>query len=262
MSMDNLIDFLSKCYQQITTQDNILLIAVAFVTFLTFLIVLRLLFVCSRSIFVAVKMVLELIFSSLKRIFYKKFDYLDYSPVNLKKEKHYLSFKSQLDSYLSNKNVKNIAIFGDYGTGKSSLLETYFSPKNKYSDTLIKISLPDFSYAEENNDYVKRNDNLCLHFESKENSDEPSKTDSKKKSDDNKKKINSASSQDKSDQSDPNNKLDDNKKSADSGANQSDRLDIQTVENEILRQILYSSLSKNISISLISKFKVEKSSNF
>lgn len=229
MSMDNLIDFLSKCYQQITTQDNILLIAV------TFLIVLRLLFVCSRSIFVAVKMVLEFIFSSLKRIFYKKFDYLDYSPVNLKKEKHYLSFKSQLDSYLSNKNVKNIAIFGDYGTGKSSLLETYFSPKNKYSDTLIKISLPDFSYAEENNDYVKRNDNLCLHFESKENSDEPSKTD-------------------------PNNKLDDNKKSADSGANQSDRLDIQTVENEILRQILYSSLSKNIPISLISKFKVEKKS--
>lgn len=65
-------------------------------------------------------------------------------------------------------------------------------------------------------------------------------------------------SQGKADQSDPNNKTDDNKKSVDSGANQSDRLDIQTVENEILRQILYSSLSKNIPISLISKFKVEK----
>lgn len=67
-------------------------------------------------------------------------------------------------------------------------------------------------------------------------------------------------SQGKADQSDPNNKTDDNKKSVDSGANQSDRLDIQTVENEILRQILYSSLSKNIPISLISKFKVEKKS--
>lgn len=139
--MDNLIDFLSSCYRQITIKDNFLLIVVAFVAFL---IVLRLLFVCLRCVFVATKIVLEFIFFSLKRIFNNKFDYSDYSPINLKNEKHYLSFKAQLDSYLSNKNVKNLAIFGDYGAGKSSLLETYFSQKNKYSDSLIKISLPDF----------------------------------------------------------------------------------------------------------------------
>ena len=255
--MDNLIDFLSKCYQQITIKDNFLFITL---TCVALLIVLRLLFVCTIRIFVAVKMVHEFIFLSLKRTFYNKFDYSDYSPVNLKNEKHYLSFKSQLDSYLSNENVKNLAIFGDYGTGKSSLLETYFSPQNKYSDTLIKISLPDFSYAVEKKDDEKKDYNFSSNSDSNGHSVDQLNPKSGDGFNDNKKKINSVPSQGKADQSDPNNKTDDNKKSVDSGANQSDRLDIQTVENEILRQILYSSLSKNIPISLISKFKVEKKS--
>lgn len=45
-------------------------------------------------------------------------------------------------------------------------------------------------------------------------------------------------------------------------SNTSHRLDIESVENEILRQILYSSLSKNIPISLISKFKEDKKTIF
>ena len=166
--------------------------------------------------------------------------YYDFSPINLKNEKHYLLFKAQLDSYLSNDNVKNLAIFGDYGTGKSSLIETYFSPKNKYSDTLIKVSLPDFSFAAENIEYAKSNSNFCSNSEHKEHTDAKLKSDPDKKTVYDKQTEKSGVDQDKT--------------------NQSDRLSTQTVENEILRQILFSSLSQNIPISLISKFKVEKSS--
>lgn len=235
--MDNLIDFLSSCYQQITIKDNFLLIVVAFVAFL---IVLRLLFVCLRCVFVATKIVLDFIFFSLKRIFNNKFDYSDYSPINLKKEKHYLSFKAQLDSYLSNKNVKNLAIFGDYGAGKSSLLETYFSQKNKYSDSLIKISLPDFSYAVENKDDAKKNDNFSLNSKSNDHSEGQSNSESGNDSKDIKQTINSLSNQD--------------------NANQTHRLDLRSVEIEILRQILYSSIGKRVPIFLLSKFKVSKKS--
>lgn len=235
--MDNLIDFLSSCYRQLTIKDNFLLIVVAFVAFL---IVLRLLFICLRCVFVATKIVLEFIFFSLRRIFNNKFDYSDYSPKNLKKEKHYLSFKAQLDSYLSNKNVKNLAIFGDYGAGKSSLLETYFSQKNKYSDSLIKISLPDFSYAVENKDDAKKNDNFSLNSKSNDHSEGQSNSESGNDSKDIKQTINSLSNQD--------------------NANQTHRLDLRSVEIEILRQILYSSIGKRVPIFLLSKFKVSKKS--
>lgn len=129
--MDNLIDFLSKCYQQITIKDNFLFIAV---TCVALLIVLRLLFVCTIRIFVAVKMVLEFIFLSLKRTFYNKFDYSDYSPVNLKNEKHFLSFKSQLDSYLSNENVKILQFSETMEQEKVVFLKHTLVPK---TNTLI-----------------------------------------------------------------------------------------------------------------------------
>ena len=182
----------------------------------------------------------EQICTNYEKNYTDKCAYYDFSPINLKNEKHYLSFKAQLDSYLSNDNVKNLAIFGDYGTGKSSLIETYFSPKNKYSDTLIKVSLPDFSFAAENIEYAKSNSNLISNSEHKEHTDAKLKSDPDEKTVYNKQTEKTGVDQDKT--------------------NQSDRLSIQTVENEILRQILFSSLSQNIPITLISKFKVEKSS--
>ena len=36
-----------------------------------------------------------------------------------------------LDYSLNNKDIQNIAVFGNYGAGKSSFLKTYFKDKNK-----------------------------------------------------------------------------------------------------------------------------------
>ena len=37
-----------------------------------------------------------------------------------------------LDYSLNNKDIQNIAVFGNYGAGKSSFLKTYFKDKNNY----------------------------------------------------------------------------------------------------------------------------------
>lgn len=39
-------------------------------------------------------------------------------------------YKEALDEAFNNKKVKNIAITGSYGSGKSSLIETYKKEKN------------------------------------------------------------------------------------------------------------------------------------
>lgn len=53
----------------------------------------------------------------------------------------------ELDKVLESNNLNNIAITGFYGTGKSSIIETYLDEK-KINDDVIKVSLSQYSYNE------------------------------------------------------------------------------------------------------------------
>ena len=51
---------------------------------------------------------------------------------------------------MNNKDIQNIAVFGNYGAGKSSFLKTYFKDKNNY----INITLG--TYSKKTKDIGKR----------------------------------------------------------------------------------------------------------
>lgn len=60
----------------------------------------------------------------------------------------YNSYSEKLDSALKDDAISNIAITGEYGTGKSSIVDTYYrdiDPKP------LKINFNSFSYANDNN---------------------------------------------------------------------------------------------------------------
>lgn len=161
--------------------------------------------------------------------------YFNYAPIDLSKELSEPSFQEQfrqLDFYLQDQKVKNLAIFGSFGSGKSSLIETYFNSskfgRKESSDSVIYISLPDFEYENKNSD--KQKNNFCPNQQDsiQERGTEPNLT-------------NQGSS-----------KIDRNENE------KSNKLDIVTVENEIIRQIIYSKINKNIPISVISNLKFDK----
>lgn len=60
------------------------------------------------------------------------------------------NYKKYLDTALENKNIKNIALSGNYGSGKSSILATYFN-NQKYHDKILQISLANFKITDETN---------------------------------------------------------------------------------------------------------------
>lgn len=97
----------------------------------------------------------------IKRFFYK-------SSVN--KKLHSLAptdDAEKVDSYLktlswallNSKTIKNIAIAGPYGAGKSSIIDTYIK-KNKCTHKYLKISLATFQDLKEDNDTVPPKVNL------------------------------------------------------------------------------------------------------
>lgn len=161
--------------------------------------------------------------------------YFNYAPIDLSKELSEPSFQEQfrqLDFYLQDQKVKNLAIFGSFGSGKSSLIETYFNSskfgRKESSDSVIYISLPDFEYENKTSD--KQKNNFCPNQQDsiQERGTEPNLT-------------NQGSS-----------KIERNENE------KSNKLDIVTVENEIIRQIIYSKINKNIPISVISNLKFDK----
>lgn len=161
--------------------------------------------------------------------------YFNYAPIDLSKELSEPSFQEQfrqLDFYLQDQKVKNLAIFGSFGSGKSSLIETYFNSskfgRKESSDSVIYISLPDFEYENKTSD--KQRNNFCPNQQDsiQERGTEPNLT-------------NQGSS-----------KIERNENE------KSNKLDIVTVENEIIRQIIYSKINKNIPISVISNLKFDK----
>lgn len=97
----------------------------------------------------------------IKRFFYK-------SSVN--KKLHSLAptdDAEKVESYLktlswallNSKSIKNIAIAGPYGAGKSSIIDTYIK-KNKFTHKYLKISLATFQDLKEDNGITKTKDEL------------------------------------------------------------------------------------------------------
>jgi len=60
---------------------------------------------------------------------------------------------------LNSKSIKNIAIAGPYGAGKSSIIDTYIK-KNKFTHKYLKISLATFQDLKEDKDTSKTKDEL------------------------------------------------------------------------------------------------------
>lgn len=161
--------------------------------------------------------------------------YFNYAPIDLSNDHSDPSFQEQfrqLDFYLQDQKVKNLAIFGAFGSGKSSLIETYFNSRKfrrkESSNSVIYISLPDFEY--ENNTSESQQNNF-YHKKQEE--------------------INKSGSE-------QNLNNQDTCKIKRKGNEKSYKLDIVTVENEIIRQIIYSKINKNIPISVISNLKFDK----
>lgn len=161
--------------------------------------------------------------------------YFNYAPIDLSNDHSDPSFQEQfrqLDFYLQDQKVKNLAIFGAFGSGKSSLIETYFNSRKfrrkESSNSVIYISLPDFEY--ENNTSESQQNNF-YHKKQEE--------------------INESGSE-------QNLNNQDTCKIKRKGNEKSYKLDIVTVENEIIRQIIYSKINKNIPISVISNLKFDK----
>lgn len=75
--------------------------------------------------------------------------YEDYSPIDLGKNNvHY----DQIKFALENEKIKNLAILGPYGSGKSSLIFSFFLNEKVHgklvrNDEYVTISLPDFNYV-------------------------------------------------------------------------------------------------------------------
>ncbi|MGX4593408.1 YobI family P-loop NTPase [Leuconostoc sp. JNUCC 76] len=60
--------------------------------------------------------------------------------VDLENEKHYKVYKSYLDDALSDDHIHNLAVTGKYGSGKSSIVDTYFKKKTNF----LKVSFSTF----------------------------------------------------------------------------------------------------------------------
>ncbi|MFR9276172.1 hypothetical protein [Finegoldia magna] len=96
-----------------------------------------------------------------------KFHKLTPTKVDINSESYRIIEKALNQAYDDN-DIKNIAITGIYGSGKSSILKTYYSTNLKKSE-LINVSIADFdSYLDQNS---KKNDN---HKDNKEDEDNSS----------------------------------------------------------------------------------------
>lgn len=182
--------------------------------------------------------------------------YFDYAPIDLIDEYKsqeesknlnddnstpYAEQFKELKSFLENDNVKNLAVFGSYGAGKSSFIKTFFNHftvnNRRDDDEVIYISLPDFKY---------RNSSKSTKQSSSKQGNSDNKTNLK---------TNTITSGKQSDFT-KENTLDNNQD------NQSEttefdtcKLDLETVESEIIRQLVCSKISKKIPVSLFSNFK-------
>lgn len=178
----------------------------------------------------------------------KRGPYYDFSPIDVCVDEDKSSYEeefNQIKYALENDKVKNLAILGKFGTGKSSLISSFFKHEqinNKMISDIeyVTVSLADFDYLKENS-----SDNI------EENLADNSKSDNDNNSDITDKNSSNASSENRVDSSNKNNHL--------SGKSSYQNLD--AVEKEIIRQLSFGKLSKNVPISFLSKFKTSLCDN-
>lgn len=183
--------------------------------------------------------------------------YFDYAPIdlidrNMSQEGNknlnddnstpYAEQFKELKSFLENDNVKNLAVFGSYGAGKSSFIKTFFSHytinNRRDVDDVIYVSLPDFDYRNNSKKTKQSNkqgdsDNKT-HLKLNPNTNTTWKQSNFTKEDTIKNNLDSKSEKSKFDTC---------------------KLDLETVETEIIRQLVCSKISKKIPVSLFSNFK-------
>lgn len=168
--------------------------------------------------------------------------YYDFSPIDVCLDEDKSSYEeefNQIKYALENEKVKNLAILGMFGTGKSSLVSSFFkhaqiNNKKISEKEYVTVSLADFDYLKENS-----SDNIDDDQVSNSKSDKDNTSDTKDK-----KGSNEASE----------NKIDStNKNNHSSGKSAYQNID--AVEKEIIRQLSYGKLSENVPISFLSKFK-------
>ena len=168
--------------------------------------------------------------------------YYDFSPIDVCEDEDKSSYEeefNQIKYALENDKAKNLAILGKFGTGKSSLISSFFkhahiNNKKISEKEYVTVSLADFDYLKENS-----SDNI------EENHADNSKSDNDDNSDITAKNSSNASSENRVDSSNRNNHS--------SGKSSYQNLD--AVEKEIIRQLSFGKLSKNVPISFLSKFK-------
>lgn len=135
--------------------------------------------------------------------------YSDFAPIDLgENDEHY----GQIKFALEDENVKNLAILGAFGAGKSSVINSFFKNKDVYGskiqpDEYVKISFADF-------DYTNLNEVFSQNSKDKDN-----------KNVSNGKVTREDGIQDKN--------------------IKSNKLSLQDVEGEIVRQLFHSNLVKN-----------------
>ena len=184
--------------------------------------------------------------------------YFDYAPIDLIDEYKsqeesknlnddnstpYAEQFKELKSFLENDNVKNLAVFGSYGAGKSSFIKTFFNHftvnNRREDDEVIYISLSDFDYI---NVSKKKNQS------NKQQSESGNKTNLKL----NKKSITIGKQSNYTKEDTLESNLDSKSETFEFDTC---KLDLETVETEIIRQLVCSKISKKIPVSLFSNFK-------
>lgn len=179
----------------------------------------------------------------------KRGPYYDFSPIDVCEDEDKSSYQeefNQIKYALENDKVKNLAVLGKFGTGKSSLVSSFFkhaqiNNKKISEKEYVTVSLADFDYLKEN-----LADNIEDELAGNYKSDKDNTYDTTDKNHSN------ASSENRVDLSNKNNQS--------SGKYAYQNLD--AVEKEIIRQLSYGKLSKNVPISFLSKFKTRLCDTF
>lgn len=184
--------------------------------------------------------------------------YFDYAPIDLIDEYKSQEESNNIDddtstpyaeqfkefkSFLENDNIKNLAVFGSYGAGKSSFIKTFFNHctvnNRRDEDDVIYISLPDFDYRNGSKNSKQSHKEQCS-FDNKTylKNNKQTKT-----------------TENQSDYSKKNTLEKPQNGQAETSESDLCKLDLETVETEIIRQLVCSKISKKITVSLFSNFK-------
>ena len=175
--------------------------------------------------------------------------YYDFSPIDVCEDEDKSSYEeefNQIKYALENDKAKNLAILGKFGTGKSSLISSFFkhahiNNKKISEKEYVTVSLADFDYLKGNS-----SDNIEDDLAANSRSDKDNNSDTTDK------KGCNESSENKIDSSNKNNH----------SSGKSSYQNLESVEKEIIRQLSYGKLSKNVPISFLSKFKTRLCDTF